>query len=136
MLKNLSLEGPKSEETTIISLGVRIEGKIKSSGNIRVDGEIQGDIISRGNVTIGSNGEVNGQVDADVISVGGNVSGTVKAKNRLVLEEKGNIKGDIFTKSLIVKEGAQFDGKCKMGEVKDTPEIKEPVKPNKPEVKP
>ena len=132
MLKNLSSEGPKSEETTIISLGVKIEGKIKSSGNIRVDGEIQGDIVSRGNVTIGPNGEVNGQVDADMVTIGGNVTGTVKAKAKLVLEEKGNLKGDIFTKSLVVKDGAQFDGKCKMGEVRDSAVSSEPFKPTKP----
>ncbi len=116
MLKNLAPGAPKSEETTIISLGVKIEGKVKSNGNIRVDGEIQGDITSQGNITIGENGEVNGQVNADIIAIGGNVTGTVNAKNKLVLEEKGNLKGDIFTKSLIVKEGAQFEGKCKMGD--------------------
>jgi cytoskeletal protein CcmA (bactofilin family) len=116
MLRNLSPEERKSEETTIISVGVKIEGKIKSSGNIRVEGEIQGDIISQGNVVIGGNGEVNGQVNADVISIGGNVAGTVRAKNRLTIEEKGNLNGDIFTKSLVIKEGAKFDGKCKMGE--------------------
>lgn len=116
MLKNLSPEERKSEETTIISAGVKIEGKVKSNGNIRVEGEIQGDIISQGNVVIGSNGEVNGQINGDSIAIGGNVTGTVKAKSRLTLEEKGNLQGDIFTKSLIVKEGAKFDGKCKMGE--------------------
>lgn len=116
MLRNLSPEDKKSEETTIISLGVKIEGKIKSNGNIRVEGEIQGDIESQGNVVIGGNGEVNGQVNADIISIGGNVTGTVKAKTRLTIEEKGNLNGDIFTKSLVVKEGAKFDGKCKMGE--------------------
>jgi cytoskeletal protein CcmA (bactofilin family) len=116
MLKNLSPEERRSEEITIISAGVKIEGKVKSNGNIRVEGEIQGDIVSQGNVVIGSNGEVNGQINGDSIAIGGNVTGTVRAKNRLTIEEKGNLQGDIFTKSLIVKEGAKFDGKCKMGE--------------------
>ena len=116
MLKNLSPEERRSEETTIISAGVKIEGKVKSNGNIRVEGQIEGDIESRGSVVIGGNGEVNGQISAELISIAGSVTGTVKAKNKLTLEEKGNLKGDIFTKSLIVKEGAQFDGKCKMGD--------------------
>ena len=135
MLKNLSREENKSEETTIISVGVRIEGKVKSNGNIRVDGVIQGDIFSQGNITIGDNGEVNGQINVDVITIGGDVTGTVKAKSRLVLDTKGNLKGDIFTKSLVVKEGAMFDGKCKMGESVDisdskgsTVQVKPPVK--------
>jgi cytoskeletal protein CcmA (bactofilin family) len=134
MLKNLSPEDRKSEDTTIISLGVKIEGKVRSNGNIRVEGQIEGDITSQGSIVIGGNGEVNGQVNADIISIAGTVNGSVKAKNKLTLEENGNLKGDIFTKILIVKEGAQFDGKCKMNESygNQTPE---PVKQIKPENK-
>lgn len=134
MLKNVSPEERKSEETTIISLGVKIEGKVKSNGNIRVEGQIEGDIMSQGSIVIGGNGEVNGQVNADVISIAGSVTGTVKAKNRLTIEEKGNLKGDIFTRTLIVKEGAQFDGKCKMGESFSS-QTSEPVKQLKQESK-
>jgi len=131
MLRNLSPDERKSEETTIISAGVKIEGKVRSNGNIRVEGEIQGDITSQGSLIIGGNGEVNGQLNADVISIGGNVTGTIKAKNRLTIEEKGNLKGDIFTKTLVIKEGAQFDGKCKMGESfnTDTSEAVKQIKP-------
>jgi cytoskeletal protein CcmA (bactofilin family) len=134
MLRNLSPEERKSEETTIISAGVKIEGKVKSNGNIRVEGEIQGDIESLGSVIIGGNGEVNGQVQADVISIAGSITGTVKAKNRLTIEEKGVLKGDIFAKSLVVKEGAKFDGKCKMGESFSI-EVPEPAKQIKPIIK-
>jgi len=134
MLKNVSPEDRKSEETTIISLGVKIEGKVKSNGNIRVEGQIEGDLISQGSIVIGGNGEVNGQVNADIISIAGSVNGTVKAKNKLTIEEKGNLKGDIFTKTLIIKEGAQFDGKCKMGDSFGS-YVSEPQKPAKPENK-
>ncbi len=118
-MKNTPFEGSKSEEITIISHGVKIEGKITSSGNIRVDGEIQGDIISQSNVTIGEQGQVNGKINANVIMLGGNVSGSISAKEKLVLESKGNLNGDIFTKILVVEAGAKFDGKSKMGDSKD-----------------
>jgi len=130
MLKNESFGGVKSEETTIISNGVKIEGKITSSGNIRVDGEVQGDILSQSNVSVGENGQVNGQINAEVITIGGKVSGTVKAKEKLVLDPKGNLRGDIFTKILVVEAGAKFDGKSKMGDQRDIVELKESVKPN------
>ena len=130
MLKNEPFGGVKSEETTIISNGVKIEGKITSSGNIRVDGEIQGDIISQSNVSVGENGQVNGQINANVITIGGKVSGTIKANEKLVLDSKGNLKGDIFTKILVVEAGAKFDGKSKMGDSRDIVEIKEPAKPD------
>ena len=128
-MKNTPFESDKSEEITIISHGVKIEGKITSSGNIRVDGEIQGDIIAQSNVTIGEQGQVSGQINADVITIGGKVSGTVRAKEKLVLESKGNLKGDIYTKILVVEAGAKFDGKSKTGDSIDTRETKVTSKP-------
>lgn len=132
MLKSTSFEGAKSEETTIISSGVKIEGKVSSSGNIRVDGEIQGDITSQSSVTVGGNGKVNGQINAENITIGGMVTGVVKAKEKLILESQANLSGDLFTKILVVESGAKFEGKSKMGILKDTVEIKENIKPNYP----
>ncbi len=129
-MKNTLFEGSKSEEITIISNGVKIEGKITSSGNIRIDGEIQGDIISQSYVTIGEQGQVNGQINADFITIGGKVSGTVRAKEKLVLDPNGYLKGDIFTKILVIEAGARFDGKSKMGDSEDTWKPKEPAKPS------
>lgn len=128
MLKNTSYEGPKSDETTIISHGVKIEGKVSSSGNIRVEGEIQGDITSQGKVIVGENGKVNGQISGEDITIGGKVSGTVRAKEKLVLDSKGNLKGDIFTKILLVEAGAKFDGKSNMGDSGSNWESKETLK--------
>ena len=116
MLKSTSYEGTRSEEPTVISKGVKIEGKLSCSGNIRLDGEVQGDISSEGVVIIGENGKVNGQINADNITIGGKVTGTVKAKDKVVLESKANLKGDITTKALTVESGAVFNGNTKMGD--------------------
>lgn len=129
MLKSSSMEGTRSEETTIISRGVKIEGKITTDGNIRVDGDIKGDIISQNNVTVGESGQVNGQINANMITIGGKVIGTVTAKEKLALESKGDLKGDIFTKILMVEAGAKFEGNSKMGDSRNTPEIKDTSKP-------
>ncbi len=116
MLNNTKFGSSKSEETTIISRGVKIEGKITSSGNIRVDGEIQGDIFCESNMAIGEDAKVDGQINANTITIGGKVSGIVRAKENLILDSKSNLKGDIYTKNLVIEEGAKFDGKCKTGE--------------------
>ena len=130
MLSNTQFGGTKSEDTTIISYGVKIEGKVKSNGNIRVDGEIQGDIISKGNVSIGARAQVNGQINADTITISGKVSGVVIAKEKLLLDSKGNVKGDIFTKNLTIETGAKFDGNSRTGDVKDMGEIQNIIKNN------
>lgn len=104
------------DEVTIISAGVVIEGKLISNGNVRVDGSVNGDVTANGSVTVGENGEVSGQVEATAIVIGGKVTGTVKSKEKLTLEAKAVLKGDIFTKILVVEAGAQFDGQSKMNE--------------------
>ena len=129
MLKNKQFEREKSDKNTIISNGVKIEGKITSSGNIRIDGEIQGDILSHSDVTIGEQGQVNGQINGAVITIGGKVSGIVRAKEKLVLDFKGNLKGDIFTKIFVVEAGAKYDGKSKMGDSIDIGDSQGTTKP-------
>jgi cytoskeletal protein CcmA (bactofilin family) len=128
MLNNIQTGSSKSEETTIISRGVKIEGKITSSGDIRIDGEIQGDIFSESNITIGEGAKVNGQINANVITIGGKISGIVRAKDKLILDSKSNLKGDIFTKNLVIDEGAKFDGKCNTGGSIEIGEFKETTK--------
>jgi cytoskeletal protein CcmA (bactofilin family) len=109
-----------SEEITIISNGVKVEGKVSSNGSIRLDGTIQGDINCQGNVTIGDQGEVYGKVDGQIITIGGKVEGMINSKEKLILESKANLKGDIFTKILVVEAGARFEGKSNMGESRES----------------
>ena len=107
------------EQVTIIGTGVVIEGKLSSTGDVRIDGNVKGDIKANGNVTIGESGEVDGQVNADIITLGGKVMGSINAKEKLVLESKATLRGDIITKILVVEAGAKFDGKSSMGDTKE-----------------
>ena len=102
------------DEVTIISAGVLIEGKITSNGNIRVDGTINGNVSAEGNITVGENGEVNGEITGDVIAIGGRVIGSVTAKDKVTLEAKSYLKGDLVTKILVIDAGAIFDGRSQM----------------------
>ena len=114
MLKSSSIEETHNDETTIIGRGVKIDGKLNCNGNIRIEGEIKGDISSRSNVVVGEKGNVNGQINADSITIGGKVNGTVNANKKLVLDPTADLKGDIVTKILIVEEGARFEGNSKI----------------------
>jgi cytoskeletal protein CcmA (bactofilin family) len=102
------------DEVTIISAGVLIEGKLSSNGNIRIDGTINGNVVADGNITVGENGEINGELNGEVITVGGKVIGSVTAKEKLTLEAKSFLKGDLLTKILVIDAGAIFDGKSSM----------------------
>jgi cytoskeletal protein CcmA (bactofilin family) len=107
-----------TEDITIISNGVKIEGKVTSTGSLRVDGSLLGDLSANGNVTVGEQGDINGEIIANIVTIGGKVVGTVNAKEKLVLESKCVLKGDIITKVLVIDAGAKFDGKSNMGDIK------------------
>ncbi len=111
-----------SDDITIISNGVKVDGTVSSDGSIRLDGIIKGDIICEGNVTIGEQGEVYGKVNGLSITIGGKVEGVINAKEKLMLESKANLKGDVFTKILVVEAGARFDGKSNMGDSRSVSE--------------
>jgi cytoskeletal protein CcmA (bactofilin family) len=129
MLKDTKFGSSESEEITIVSRDVKIEGKVTSTGNIRIDGEIQGDIFCKGNITIGEDAKVNGQINANLITIGGKVSGIVRAKDKMILDSKSYLKGDIITKNLVIEEGAKFDGNCKTGDSIDIGESQGTTKP-------
>jgi cytoskeletal protein CcmA (bactofilin family) len=106
--------GDTLEDVSIISKGVNIEGKLNSEGNVRIDGIIRGDVLVSGNLTLGETSEITGEVKAENITLSGKVIGTVTANEKIVLEGKGVLKGDLIAKVLVVEPGGLFDGKCTM----------------------
>jgi cytoskeletal protein CcmA (bactofilin family) len=105
-----------SEDVSILSSGVNINGKLTSNGNVRIDGKIIGDIDIKGNLTLGISSSINGEVKAKNVTVSGKVEGTLKVEDKLTLESTATVKGDLFAKALIIEEGAKFDGKSSMGQ--------------------
>jgi len=113
-LKNVQTD---KDSITIISAGAVIEGKLTSNGNIRIDGIINGNIDAHGNITVGEHGEINGEVKGKTITLGGKVFGSINASEKVLLEAKSILKGDLITKILVVEEGAVFDGTSKMNPI-------------------
>lgn len=103
-----------SEDVSILSDGVNIEGKLTSNGNVRIDGKIFGDVVVKGNLTLGQSSDIKGKIDAQNLTVSGKVEGTLNIEEKLTLESTSKIKGDIIAKTLIIEEGAKFDGNSSM----------------------
>ncbi|MDR3626881.1 MAG: polymer-forming cytoskeletal protein, partial [Ignavibacteriaceae bacterium] len=97
-MKNNNNTSIAKDSVTIISEGVKLDGNLNSKGNIRIDGIINGDVRADGNITIGEHGEITGEVKAQVITVGGKITGTAVANEKIVLESSANLKGDLVTK--------------------------------------
>jgi cytoskeletal protein CcmA (bactofilin family) len=99
---------------SVIGNNTVITGDIRTEGSIRVDGKIVGNVVTQADAAIGMNGLIEGSVDARNITLAGKVMGTLTAAQKLVLEGKSVMKGDIRTARLIVDEGAVFDGRSSM----------------------
>ncbi len=99
---------------TIIGNNSKVEGLLEASDPTRVDGLIQGKILSKSSVIVGEHGVVKGDINAAEILVAGTVYGNLKAEQRIELTETGRVLGDLVTKTLVIDEGASFKGNCTM----------------------
>ena len=100
----------------LISLGTDITGDVKSTGDIRIDGSLNGNLNTKGKVVIGPTGKVNGEVVCKNSEVSGTVEGRIIVSQLLILKASSRIFGDIATAKLSIEPGAIFSGNCKMSE--------------------
>jgi len=103
---------------TKIGRGTVVDGEIKSEGDIRVDGKVNGFIQSSTKVVVGESGYITGDVEADNADVSGTIVGKLVVKGLLFIKATANIQGEISTSKLVVEEGATFNGGCNTGTVK------------------
>ncbi len=99
---------------TIIGKGTNIEGTVNIEGATRIDGNVTGKLISNDVVTVGATGLVKAEIRAKTIIVGGHVEGNLFASEKVELQAKSELLGDITSKSLLVEHGAMFHGNSKM----------------------
>ena len=97
---------------TMIGAEAVVNGPIKLRGGIIVYGKIYGDIHTEGPVRITLSGEVIGDIQASDAHIGGRIQGNVTVSNRIVLGRKSELKGDLIYHSLVIEDGAQFEGSC------------------------
>lgn len=95
--------------------GSRVEGKLSFEGSVRIDGQIDGEIIAKETVTIGESAVVNAQIQANTVIVHGRVQGDITARKRVELRAPAKLTGNLATPSLVIHEGVVFEGNCKMG---------------------
>ena len=99
---------------TIIGDNSKIEGLLLTSDSTRVDGLLQGKILSESSVIIGEHGVIRGDIKAVDILIAGTVYGNIRADSKIEITGTGRVLGDMFTKTLVIDEGASFKGNCTM----------------------
>ncbi len=100
--------------TTYIGKEMKIEGKLRCSGPIRIDGEINGDIDCENEISIGPSALIVATIHAVRIIVNGRVEGNLFASDQLEVLPAGHILGNVSNPpgKLIIHEGAIIEGQC------------------------
>lgn len=99
---------------SIVGPSVKIEGDLKSQGNLRIDGTVTGKVKTSQNLYVGESANISADVEAENAVVGGTVQGNIKVVGALVLSRTCRLMGDMVCGTLQVEEGAYFAGKCQM----------------------
>ncbi len=114
-----------NQSINIISEGTKIKGDINANGDIRIDGELIGNILAKGKLVIGPKGRIEGQINCSNIEIAGYIKGKVTASELLNMKATSQITGDIVAGKLSVEPGSLFSGSCNMNGTKP---LNEPAK--------
>ncbi len=95
----------------VIGESTRVRGRVSGDGNLLVEGQIEGDITIRGDLSIASGGTATSNVDADAVSVSGTLEGDVNARGTVSIESGATVRGNIRGASVSIAEGAEFAGR-------------------------
>lgn len=105
----------KAPSLNLMSEGTKIKGTITSQNDLRISGRLEGEAFCKGKIIVASTARIDGNITTVEADIAGNITGTLKVSNRLTLRKSAIVGGDIYTKVLVVEEGAQMNGNCRMG---------------------
>lgn len=120
------LSSAKSAGPSVISKALKITGQLESTEDIRIDGEVEGDIHGVG-VTVGNGAKVKGSVYGQTVELAGTIEGKIEAK-KVILTSTAHMSGDVIHQDIRIESGAYIDGHCRPGTNKT--DYKPAVKPN------
>ncbi|MBH67845.1 MAG: hypothetical protein CMM58_05785 [Rhodospirillaceae bacterium] len=100
----------KSVPPSLLSSDLIITGNLESTGDMQIDGTIDGDVKST-IVTISSSGVVRGTIEAEEVTIAGQVTGQIRARH-VVLLKGAKVIADLIQDKLSIEPGAFFEGSC------------------------
>ena len=101
----------KNAAPSLLSLDLVINGNLQSSGDMQVDGTIEGEIKSL-KLTVSASAVVRGSIEADTVTIAGTVTGQIKARH-VTLSKSAKVIADVIQERLTIEPGAFFEGNCR-----------------------
>ncbi len=120
--------GKRDEMTAFLGKDADFKGKLTFHGTVRIDGHLKGEISStNGTLIIGEGGVVDANIHISYVVISGEIRGDVIADKRIDILEPGKVFGNIQAPTIVIDEGAVFEGNCRMVQTKKINEQRLPI---------
>jgi cytoskeletal protein CcmA (bactofilin family) len=103
----------QAHSASIITPGTAIKGEIRCDGNILINGELEGNILSRSEVVVGKSGRVRGLIQAQKLLVSGEFKGDFTGEV-IDIMPYGKVYGDVTVNNIVIEPNAVFEGETKI----------------------
>ncbi|MBL4606040.1 MAG: polymer-forming cytoskeletal protein [Flavobacteriaceae bacterium] len=114
------IQKSKVMERNVVAKNTSIVGDVISEGDFRIDGSLEGTIITQGRVIIGVEGSIKGKVESTNADIEGRFSGELIVQKTLAMKSSAHITGEVVVGKLSVEPGATFNATCSMkGTIKE-----------------
>ena len=98
-------------EESVLGRGARIRGRVAGDGNLRIEGQIEGEVTIGGDLTIEDGASVNGNVEAASVVINGALTGDVTARGPVAIRATAKVTGNMGGAEVSLEEGAAFTGR-------------------------
>lgn len=106
---------PQTQIDSLIGAGASIDGNLNFSGGLRIDGQVNGNVVAAqgkpSTLVLSEHGQVNGEVNVTHLIINGSISGPVYASEYMELQSKAKVNGDVHYTTLEIQLGAIVDGR-------------------------
>jgi cytoskeletal protein CcmA (bactofilin family) len=103
-----------AETSGIIGRGTVVKGNLSGSGDVIVQGRVEGTVSLKNQLTIEEEGKVFADVDIENLSVHGEMSGDIQAGDKVTIASTAKVVGDIKAPRVVIEDGARFKGSIEM----------------------
>jgi cytoskeletal protein CcmA (bactofilin family) len=106
----VTTQGPN----TLIGVGSNFRGTVMVSGTLRIEGELEGDILNCERLEVGEHGVMRADIEVKDAMVEGRVYGNIRALGTIELRSGSRVEGDVWAVSVVMEPGVFFMGRCTM----------------------
>ncbi len=99
---------------TVIGVGSNFRGTLMVAGTLRIEGEMDGDILNCERLEVGEHGVMRADIEVKEALIEGRVFGNIRALGTIELRAGARIEGDIWALSVVMEPGVFFTGRCTM----------------------